>query len=293
MTSDAETVLVVVADADRRDRVAEALADAGFEVTTADSVASARDAVDDHYFEAVVTGYHLPDGDGLDVLGYARDVRPDTVCVLYTPTQPEDVDTTTHPSLVIEYVDASRPTAVDTLVDNVRTAIRHRAHTSYPLPKDEDDRLAILGEYLDLKEDAREGFDRLARIAELSLDTAVAFVGLLDRHVEHVVVCRGADWTTVEREESVCTYGILTEGLTVVEDLADDPRFSDHDYVTVRGLRFYAGAPLVTRDGYRIGMLCVMDDEPRTLDESERELLELLADEAMEQLDLRRLAERS
>lgn len=58
--------------------------------------------------------------------------------------------------------------------------------------------------------------------------------------------------------------------------------------LTAAGIRFYASAPLVSPDGHPIGTVCVYDDERREFDDSDRELLQLLADEAMDQLLLRR-----
>jgi GAF domain-containing protein len=81
---------------------------------------------------------------------------------------------------------------------------------------------------------------------------------------------------------------LLEEGITVIEDLASDPLFGANDAIAGTGLRFYAGAKLVSPDDHVVGTFCVMDDEPRSFSASEREVLAALGEEAMEQLGLRR-----
>ena len=71
---------------------------------------------------------------------------------------------------------------------------------------------------------------------------------------------------------------------------AADPRFASSALVVnAPHIRFYAGMPLVTEDGFALGTVCVADREPRTLDVAQREALRALARQAMSQLEFRRL----
>ena len=84
--------------------------------------------------------------------------------------------------------------------------------------------------------------------------------------------CYGAAFEPLDREETICTYAILEEDVTVVEDATADPRFSDNGTLAGADVRFYAGAPLRTPNGQAIGTFCIHDDEPRTFSDRDREL---------------------
>lgn len=133
-----------------------------------------------------------------------------------------------------------------------------------------------------------ESLDRLTELATALFDIDAAAVGLIHEHSERFLSCSGISLDPMDREDTVCTYAILDDEVTVIEDLQDDPRFSDNEGLETAGVRFYASAPIGTPDGQAIGTFCVYQDEPRTFSESDREQLSLLADEAMEQLVLRR-----
>lgn len=94
--------------------------------------------------------------------------------------------------------------------------------------------------------------------------------------------------TEVRREDSFCTYTILSSDLLVVEDASRDPRFADN--ALVRGdahARFYAGAALFDREGRALGTLCVVDTHPRTLTAEQKALLRDLADSVQTEIELR------
>lgn len=280
-------ILVVSADEGRRNQVGGAFDDEEYDVATTSSIATARHQLGQQFFEAVVTDSTLLDGTGLELLAEVRAQQPDAACVLYTDLDSAAIDTSEQPDIVVNYVNETQPNALRVLVDEVETMVETRAHTSYPLPYDEDERLAVLDRYLDVMSEVAVSFEHLTRTAVEELDVDVSFVGLVGRYTEEVVACRAIDSGVINREETVCTYGILEEGPTVIEDLTADPRFERLDLVTEYNLRSYAGVPLVTPNGYRIGMFCVMDEAPRKYDERERELLTSLADEAMDQLERR------
>jgi len=134
---------------------------------------------------------------------------------------------------------------------------------------------------------AKNGND-VTTLAAALFDLSMAAVGLIDEHEERFLACYGTDLDTLPREDTVCTYAMLEDEVTVVEDTRDDPRFADNPNLAAFDIRFYASANVRTPDGKVIGSFCAFDDAPRTFDAAAREHLRLFADEAMEQLELRR-----
>jgi two-component system sensor histidine kinase/response regulator len=158
-----------------------------------------------------------------------------------------------------------------------------------PLPINEVSRLEALRQ-LDILDTApEEAFDDLVRLAANVCSTPIALVSLVDADRQWVKAKVGLDFTEAPRDLSVCAHAILERDVCVIPDLAADSRFSTNPFVTSEpGLRFYAGAPLLTKEGHALGMLCVLDRVPRELSDEQKSLLRSLARQAMAQLDLRR-----
>lgn len=281
-------ILCVDADDAARASTRDALEVAGLETTGVASLAAARDHLAAEPVECVVTAHDLPDGDGLEVIRAVRDVAPDAACVLYTDRDLDEVDTEAVGEAIAEYVPRDAPDAADRLVDIVEHSLSFRTQTAYPLPEHEDARLAALERYATDPQALSTALDRLTELATDHFDVASAAVGLIDAHEERFLSCHGAAFDTIPREETVCTYTILDDEVTVIEDTDTDPRFADIAGLAAAGIRFYAGAPVATEAGFRIGVFCLHDDEPRSFDEHERALLRLYAAETMDQLELRR-----
>ncbi|MEF8796920.1 MAG: PAS domain S-box protein, partial [Salinivenus sp.] len=89
-------------------------------------------------------------------------------------------------------------------------------------------------------------------------------------------------------DTSLCVYTLEKGDVLAIEDLAEDERFGDSPHVTDRGLRFYAGAPLITPDNRRLGTVCVFDTEPRSPTENTLDRLADLAAVVVDELELRR-----
>lgn len=126
------------------------------------------------------------------------------------------------------------------------------------------ERLAVLSATNLLDSQAEERFDRLTRLASSALGTEVALISLVDKDRQWFKSAEGTEFCETPREFAFCDHAIRQEGVMVVPDAQKDSRFEDNPLVTDgMGIRFYAGAPLITQSGYALGTLCVIDSQPR------------------------------
>ena len=133
-------------------------------------------------------------------------------------------------------------------------------------PCDDTDRLQALQRYGILDTPMEPAYDELADLAGYICEAPVALISLLDNQRQWFKAARGFALRETPLNESVCRYAIRQSGVFIVPDLAQDPRFAHYAIVTQKNpLRFYAGAPLVTPDGFVLGTLCVLDHRPREL----------------------------
>src|SRR5689334_16036651 len=140
---------------------------------------------------------------------------------------------------------------------------------SYPLPRDEKARLEKLRFHDILDTPFEQGFDDLVLLASQLCGTPVALISLVDDERQWFKAMIGMEPRETPREFSFCSHAILQPGVLVVEDAARDPRFAHNPLVTCPGgIRFYAGAPVVTDDNHPLGTVCVIDRAPRSLSES-------------------------
>lgn len=157
-----------------------------------------------------------------------------------------------------------------------------------PLLENEAERLDRLYQLDVLDTSAEKLYDDLTRLAAILCKTRFATVSLIDRDRQWFKSRQGGLPDQLDRDTSFCGHAILRDDVFIVEDAASDRRFADNPLVTQEPLiRFYAGAPLVTSDGFAIGTLCVFDSKPGTLSPEQREALELLANQVTERLEKR------
>lgn len=130
-----------------------------------------------------------------------------------------------------------------------------------------------------------ESFDRITRIASRLLDAPVSTISLTDRDRQWFKSRVGISHAEIPREQAPCNYAIRSEAVFVVHDLLEDERFESSPLAQA-GIRFYAGAPLITRAGYGLGTLCIVDDKPRALSDEDGKLLKDLAGMVMSQIEL-------
>ncbi len=160
---------------------------------------------------------------------------------------------------------------------------------SCPLPERETERLASLGAYRILDTPPEAAFDDLVALASRICHAPMAMISLIDRDRQWFKARVGLDVAETPRQVAFCAHAILGDGVMVVRDALEDPRFASNPLVTGHpGIRFYAGAPLRTADGHALGTLCVLDREARTLTDEQSRALEVLSREVVARLDLAR-----
>ncbi|WP_375464231.1 PAS domain-containing protein [uncultured Methylobacterium sp.] len=164
-----------------------------------------------------------------------------------------------------------------------------------PIPDPQEDaRLAALAEYDILDTPAESGFDDIVLLATQACRTSVALVSFVARDRQWFKARIGFDPCETPLSQSVCAHALGRDELLIIPDLTLDPRTRDNTLVTGElRIRFYAGAPLRTREGLAVGTLCVIDTEPRPegLTADEASALAALARQVMVQLELRRAIE--
>ena len=145
----------------------------------------------------------------------------------------------------------------------------------------EADRLAALATLNVLDTPRESPLDRLVFIAAQALRAPMAGLVLVDAERQWFKSRVGISATHFPRHESLCTHAIQSADPMIVEDTAADIRFSDNPLVTGPPfIRFYAGAPLIGPDAFRVGTLCVFDNVARAATASQVRLLVQLAQEA-------------
>ncbi len=135
---------------------------------------------------------------------------------------------------------------------------------AYPIPADEATRLAALRELQILDTDPETEFDRITRLARILFGTQIAALSLVDDDRQWFKSLSGLVAEETPRDQAFCAHTILQDKPLVILDAAADPRFAHNPLVTGGPeIRFYAGAPLRTHSGARVGSLCVIDNKAR------------------------------
>ncbi|TFZ03309.1 ATP-binding protein [Ramlibacter rhizophilus] len=160
-----------------------------------------------------------------------------------------------------------------------------------PLAANESERLADLHDYDILDSPSEQVFDEIAELAAAICGTPYAAVTFLAEDRQWLKSRHGLRFDQTSRDQSVCGHAVLQERFFEVPDLQQDVRFMDNPLLALdhgARLRFYGGSQLRSEKGNNLGMLCVLDDQPRTLSDEQRRAMEQLADVVIALLQARR-----
>ncbi len=162
-----------------------------------------------------------------------------------------------------------------------------------PLLPEEADRLKALYKY-DILDTEPEGiFDDVVELASCICNTPIALISLIDADRQWFKAKIGLDASQTDRSMAFCSHAILNDHILEVSDALEDERFADNPLVTGDpNIRFYAGAPVITNDGYKLGTICAIDTVPHKLNKNQQKALRSLANQVRANLDLRFRTER-
>ncbi|WP_341906653.1 ATP-binding protein [Polaromonas sp. YR568] len=162
-----------------------------------------------------------------------------------------------------------------------------------PIPVNDNERLAALYRYDILDTAAEAEFDDFTRLAAQICGVPMALISLVDKDRQWFKSRVGFEAQEGARDVSFCGHAILGRDVFEIPDATNDQRFVDNPAVTGDpNIRFYAGAPLLTKNGSAIGTLCVFDDQPKTLTDQQITALQALSRQVIRQMDLRLLVRR-
>lgn len=158
------------------------------------------------------------------------------------------------------------------------------------IPIDEEFRLKQLWDYAVLDSVPEADFDFITSIASQICESSISLISLVDENRQWFKSCHGLDIEETDRDVSFCAHAINNpKEVLIINDAHQDERFFDNPLVTGEPyIRFYAGVPLISEEGYALGTLCVLDKEPKELTELQLSNLKSLAKQVMNLLELRK-----
>ncbi|GAB3663449.1 hypothetical protein GCM10027594_32260 [Hymenobacter agri] len=158
-----------------------------------------------------------------------------------------------------------------------------------PPAADEQERLEVLHSYGILDTEPESVFNELAQLAAYVCGTPMAVVSLLDNERQWLKARVGVEIHEVPREQTFCQYALYATDVFEIPDARADAQYAHNPMVVgAPHVRFYAGIPLLSPEGYPLGTLCAFDTVPRSLTAGQRDALRLLARQVMAHLELRR-----
>ena len=161
--------------------------------------------------------------------------------------------------------------------------------TPKPMPGNDAARVAALQKYDILDTEPEKAFDDLALLASYVCKTPIALISLVDEDRQWFKSKVGLSVSETPRDIAFCSLAILQSDLFVVPDTLQDERFRNNPLVVSDPrIRFYAGAPLISEEGYALGTLCVIDRTPREFTTEQQEALKALSRLVLAQLEFRR-----
>ena len=160
----------------------------------------------------------------------------------------------------------------------------------YPTPENEIERLRVLKEYAILDTISEKEYESITQLASYICNVPIALVSLIDQNRQWFKASVGLDASETCRKDSFCQYTIMNNHIFEVENAAEHELFHDNPLVLGNpNIRFYAGAPLINKNGFVMGSLCVIDTKRNKLTEEQKNALQLLADQVVALLDARKI----
>lgn len=157
------------------------------------------------------------------------------------------------------------------------------------IPENDSGRLNKLWGFKILDSKPEEPFNLIAAQAAYKFKVPVAIVSLVDKYRVWYKASVGlGNLQEVAREDSLCSMVLLEDSVTIINDVLKDPCLLANPFVAGDfGLRFYAGAPIKTEDGFNLGSVCIIDKTPRDFTSEDLKMLEGLAAQAMQEIKAR------
>lgn len=154
-------------------------------------------------------------------------------------------------------------------------------------PFNENERLEELYKYQILDTPYEKEFDELVQLASQICDIPISLITLVDKERQWFKASVGVDVRETPRDVSFCAHAIHDDKALIIRDALEDERFVNNPLVQDQpNIRFYAGVPLISPKGYRMGTLCVIDTRPRDLSDEQINALEVLSRQVSKQMDL-------
>jgi GAF domain-containing protein len=162
-----------------------------------------------------------------------------------------------------------------------------------PIPDDEAQRLGALREYHILDTASEQAYDDITALAAYLCRVPITMISLVDESRQWFKSKLGLNQKETPRDVAFCAHAILQTEPLIVRDASKDARFADSALVTrTPHIRFYAGFPLSSPEGFALGTLCAIDRKPRQLSVEQKKAMQTLARQVMALLELRRVSAR-
>jgi hypothetical protein len=154
------------------------------------------------------------------------------------------------------------------------------------MPQRELDRLQAVNRFLKIQVSKEKELQEIVEFASKICNTPTALITFIDKDTQYIRFKQSFDFDTTLRSDAFCDHVIDSGELMVVSNALEDKRFVDNPLVNGEPhIRFYAGAPLTTQDGYHLGSLCVIDQTPKELSIMQRGILQVLAKQVIQLLE--------
>jgi GAF domain len=157
------------------------------------------------------------------------------------------------------------------------------------LPVDEEQRLKDLYSYDLLDSKPETDYDDLVELAGYICGCPISIITLIDKDRQWYKSKKGITISETSRKDSFCSHAILNNEILEVRDASKDERFFDNPLVTGNpGIRFYAGSPIISPTGHKLGTICVIDHTPKKLTSQQEKALTQLSNQVSRLLELRK-----